>query len=332
MNPPRLFLSYRREDARGQAVLLANVLRERGAGEVFLDVTIRLGEDFVERIHTAIADCDVVLVLIGRQWQGPPNDSGVTRLHDASDWVHVEVRTALERGVRVVPVLVDGASVPPPADLPEPLRKLASRQAATFSTDHWRRDAHWIADELLGSQRAAPPTPEPVAVPAKAQQLPKGNLPQDVVVVAARSAYAEYLEASAYVCQPGRGFRPTATRLGFYFDRLIRREVPQILHVRDQVPWSAEHAAELRQRDEEHDSAVADLIERSFAPGSTWFGKRPNQTYDRFKVLLLSAPEDARTLVLPDAILHSGASAFTMGQRYVGSEVLAAGPATTAGL
>ncbi len=145
---------------------------------------------------------------------------------------------------------------------------------------------------------------------------------EDVVVVAARSAYGEYLEASAYVCQPGRSFRSSVRRIGFYFDRLLRREVPAILHIRDAVPWTLEHADQLRRRGEEHDAAIAHLIEISFRPGSIWFGQRPNAGYRDFKVLLLSPPSHDDTVLLPEPLHHAGASAFTMGQRYVDEEQL----------
>ena len=151
---------------------------------------------------------------------------------------------------------------------------------------------------------------------------------QDVVVVAARDAYGFYLSWAAYVCQSGRGFRPGLRRLGFYRRLKIEPEFPKILLQRDDVTFSREHAAELRQTDEPTDAALAELIDGTLSEGSRKEG-------DVHMVFLLTPPDDERTFVLDAPIRHDGAgrgAAWTMHQRYVYFERLERHPATTVDL
>ncbi len=73
--------------------------------------------------------------------------------------------------------------------------------------------------------------------------------PQDVVVVAASSAYGDYLRYSAYICQPGRSFREGTERMAFYADGSIKIEIPRILARRDNQPLTADSARDLASGD-----------------------------------------------------------------------------------
>ena len=90
---------------------------------------IEPGLDFAETIESAVANCDVLIALIGNAWAATIDDSGRRRLDDPDDLVTREIRAALDRNIRVIPVLVDGASPPEPADLPETLASFARRNA-----------------------------------------------------------------------------------------------------------------------------------------------------------------------------------------------------------
>lgn len=145
---PRIFISYRRDDSAGHAGRLYDRLRAHfGADRVFMDVTgIEAGIDFVEAIDSAVGGCDVLIAVIGRQWLKCTDNAGHRRLEDPHDFICLEVGSALKRKVRVVPVLVEGAVMPGPADLPERLRGLTRRQAVEL------RDTRWDADveDLIG--------------------------------------------------------------------------------------------------------------------------------------------------------------------------------------
>ena len=112
--PPRIFISYRREDAAGDAGRLADHLNRRfGRGQVFLDIdTIDPGTDFVRVLQSSLRETAAVLVVIGQRWTSVSYSSGVRRLDDAKDFVRLEVEESLGRDIPVVPVLVQGATMP----------------------------------------------------------------------------------------------------------------------------------------------------------------------------------------------------------------------------
>ena len=130
-----IFISYRRGETAWPARQLYEVLVARfGSGTVFKDVDdIEPGEDFVERITDAVAACDVLLALIGPHWLTMTDASGARRLDDPEDFVRLELSAALSRGVRVVPILVDGARMPRADELPPDLAPITRRQAVEIS-------------------------------------------------------------------------------------------------------------------------------------------------------------------------------------------------------
>ena len=146
---PGIFISYRHADALPHARLLQVNLRERFADRpVFMDLdSIEAGLDFEEVISDAINACGVMVVLIGPQWTTVAAEQGRRRLHEPDDYVRFEVRTALRRGVRVIPVLVEGARPPRQQELPPDLRTLARLNAFEMSCDHRYQ---FDADRLMG--------------------------------------------------------------------------------------------------------------------------------------------------------------------------------------
>ncbi|HEU5158814.1 MAG TPA: toll/interleukin-1 receptor domain-containing protein [Streptosporangiaceae bacterium] len=150
----QIFLSYRRGDVGGYAGRLTDALVQRlGAKNVFHDVTaIAPGQDFDEAINRALDDCDAVLAVIGPSWSAAVTSQGAPRLFEADDYVRLELATALKRKVRVVPVLVGGASMPAAADLPDDLRELVQRQAVVLHDETW----HQNVDAMVRSLRGEP--------------------------------------------------------------------------------------------------------------------------------------------------------------------------------
>jgi hypothetical protein len=146
----RIFICYRRLTTSHVAARLYDPLAEQfGEARVFLDVyAVRPGVDFVEEIGRSIASGTVLLVLIGQGWADARDDQGGRRLDDPGDVVRREVEAALERGLRVIPVLVDGASMPRPEDLPPSLAGLARRQAASLRHETFRDDVHRLVESL----------------------------------------------------------------------------------------------------------------------------------------------------------------------------------------
>jgi hypothetical protein len=138
-----IFLSYRREDTAPYARSLQSQLRERiPDAPVFLDMdSIEPGLDFAEVIREAVDSCAVLVALIGRQWATLADEEGRRRLDNPDDYVRFEVQTALERGVRVIPVLVDDARPLRQPQLPAELHRLARLNALKLSNDRYEYDA-----------------------------------------------------------------------------------------------------------------------------------------------------------------------------------------------
>jgi tetratricopeptide (TPR) repeat protein len=159
--PPRIFISYRREDAAGEAGRLADHLNRRfGRGQVFLDIdTIDPGTDFVRVLQSSLRETAAVLVVIGQRWTSVQDNAGARRLADAKDFVRLEVEESLGRGIPVVPVLVQGAAMPKPEDLPPSMASLTTRQAVTLDHAEFHDDANRLCDHLekmLGLEKASP--------------------------------------------------------------------------------------------------------------------------------------------------------------------------------
>ncbi|HEY9378278.1 MAG TPA: toll/interleukin-1 receptor domain-containing protein [Jiangellaceae bacterium] len=134
--PGRIFISYRRQETAWPARQLYDVMVERfGAEQVFKDVdNIEPGDDFVERITSAVGSCDVLLALIGPRWLTITDDeTGQRRLDNPDDYVRLEIQTALDRHIRVIPILIDDARMPRPNELPPNLAPLVRRHAVEIS-------------------------------------------------------------------------------------------------------------------------------------------------------------------------------------------------------
>jgi hypothetical protein len=116
----RVLISYRRADSDYPAGWLFDRLAEHfGRGRVFKDVdSLEPGDDFAEVITAAVSSCSALVAVIGQRWLTITDEHGQRRLDNPEDFVRLEIEAALTRGVRVIPVLVNGASMPRSADLP----------------------------------------------------------------------------------------------------------------------------------------------------------------------------------------------------------------------
>jgi TIR domain len=145
-----VFISYRRDDTAGYAGRLYDALTAHfGRDQVFIDVdSIRAGQNFADVIEEKIASCSVVIVLIGKVWLNSTNDRGVRRLDDPHDFVQLELVSALRRSVPVIPVLVGGAKMPRPDDLPAALAPLAHLNAIEIFDQLYRDSIRHLVDTL----------------------------------------------------------------------------------------------------------------------------------------------------------------------------------------
>jgi hypothetical protein len=136
----RIFISYRRGDTHGQAHALRERLIRSGyePSRVFMDVdSIAPGTPFAQQIEGELGSTGVMLVLIGRDWLGA---RGRRRLEDPADYIRLEISTALDRGIPMIPVLVEGTALPRRETLPEPLRPLIEKQTASLDNVSYEAD------------------------------------------------------------------------------------------------------------------------------------------------------------------------------------------------
>ena len=177
----RIFISYRRRDSAYVAGNLRDALQARfGTDSCFLDIdNIPFGADFRQYIGNAVGQCDVLLVLIGDQWLESTDDQGRRRIEDPSDYVRIEIESALKRNIPVVPVLVGEAKVPGASELPESIRDMAYRNAAEIRATRDQKNqierlvsglAEHLREKVSGAEEekpAAPPKEEPSARQAR---------------------------------------------------------------------------------------------------------------------------------------------------------------------
>ncbi|MGY0021956.1 toll/interleukin-1 receptor domain-containing protein [Streptomyces sp. cg35] len=125
-----IFINYRTGDGGEAAVLIDNDLRLRfGDDQVFRDRrAMEPGIHYPPEMARRLEASTVVLVLIGEHWLKVTDESGNRRIDDPDDWVHWEIRRALDLGKIVVPLLLDGAALPTKGELPSRIAQLAERQ------------------------------------------------------------------------------------------------------------------------------------------------------------------------------------------------------------
>lgn len=150
-HPPRIFISYRRADSIAVTGRIYDRLAMAfGAENVFKDMDkIPVGSDFRRVINSAVANCDVQLAIMGREWLMMANANG-RRLDDPNDFVRIEIESGLQNEhVLVIPVLVGNAPMPDPDALPASLRPLVYRHAAPIRNDpDFNRDIEWLINQI----------------------------------------------------------------------------------------------------------------------------------------------------------------------------------------
>jgi len=144
----RIFISYRRHDSADITGRIYDRLVQRfGKDQVFKDVdSIPLGVDFRDHLGNVVGRCNLVLAVIGDQWLTSAAAGGEHRLDDAKDFVRIELESALERRIPVIPLLVRGAAVPSDSELPKSLSALTYRNGISVRPDP---DFHRDMDRLI---------------------------------------------------------------------------------------------------------------------------------------------------------------------------------------
>ncbi|HUT35524.1 MAG TPA: toll/interleukin-1 receptor domain-containing protein [Planctomycetota bacterium] len=154
-----IFISYRRDDSQEVTDrIFRRLCRQFGKDSFFKDMqAIPLGRDFRQVVRQAIGQSAAVLVVIGRDWLTIRDAQGRQRLTLGNDFVRAEIGAALSLGVPVIPLLVGGAEMPAPDDLPGDIRDLAFRNAAVVRGGRdFERDMKRVVRDLAAYHPHSP--------------------------------------------------------------------------------------------------------------------------------------------------------------------------------
>jgi S1-C subfamily serine protease len=168
--PGRIFISYRRDDARGDARSIHDrLVRKFGEANVFMDVdSLLAGQRFDHQLDKALADCDVLLAVIGPRWMEALAEKA---RGEERDYVKDEIAAALKRQIVVIPVLVGQEERMPPmpraSELPEDIRDLALYQKHSITHESFSRNIEDLIAAINAVQKARRTSP-PWKVPAMA--------------------------------------------------------------------------------------------------------------------------------------------------------------------
>ncbi|MDQ6764279.1 MAG: toll/interleukin-1 receptor domain-containing protein [Bacteroidota bacterium] len=159
-----IFINYRVHDTAGETGRLVDRLKQHFSDDqIFMDIDkIEPGLDFTKAISKSLESCDIMLAIIGPHWLGVNPADNTSRIRNPNDWVKTEISTALQRDIRVVPVLVNGGQLPDAADLPQELQPLLLRQSYEISNKRWDYDTEQLINVLIKSGiTPKPPIPVP---------------------------------------------------------------------------------------------------------------------------------------------------------------------------
>ena len=139
-----VFVGSRRIDAPGYTGRVGErLINYFGAGQIFKDIeSLPPGVNYVDFIREKLQLAHVMVVVIGPNWANDP------RLHEANDLHREEIRTAIERGIHLLPVLVNGATMPSENQVPADIQPLLHRQAIEITDTRWDYDVGRVVENV----------------------------------------------------------------------------------------------------------------------------------------------------------------------------------------
>ncbi|MFN8243860.1 MAG: 4a-hydroxytetrahydrobiopterin dehydratase [Ferruginibacter sp.] len=171
----RIFISYRRTDSSDTNRVVNFLRREIGADKVFIDREMSPGTRWPDSIKKALAEADVMLLIIGPNWLFLQDEmSGKRRIDLETDWVRQEITTFLKlksgnKKLELIPVLVNGAKMPNKEYLDDELDSLCDFQSFNLGTAGEPSDFAGL--RTLLKKYGFSVNPPPVVTPIK-QPLP----------------------------------------------------------------------------------------------------------------------------------------------------------------
>jgi succinate dehydrogenase hydrophobic anchor subunit len=172
----KIFINYRRDDDPGFAqALFAHLARAFPPEQLFMDVdSIEPGLDFVRVLNDQVAQCDILISVVGKNWVDARDENGARRLDNPDDFVRIEIEAGLQHQKRVIPVLVGQAQMPRADQLPDTLKRFARHNAVRLTHERFRADTQAL---IISVQRALKVADESRAAKAQEEAVaqPKGK-------------------------------------------------------------------------------------------------------------------------------------------------------------
>ena len=139
-----IFINYRRDDSAGAAGRIYDRLAQAfGKDNIFMDVdNISTAVNFVQQLERELTNCKVFLCVVGHNWLNAKGEDGHRRLDQPDDYVRTEIAASIKRDITIIPILIDGARMPKPRELPDDIAPLAARQALDVNSVHFQRDVN----------------------------------------------------------------------------------------------------------------------------------------------------------------------------------------------
>jgi formylglycine-generating enzyme required for sulfatase activity len=211
----KIFINYRRGDDPGSVQALFALLAQAFAPEqLFMDVEyIEPGLDFRKVLAEKVAECDVLIAVIGKGWIDARDEHDTRRLDNPEDFVRIEIESALRQGKRVIPLLVSQAQIPRADQLPEGMKPLATRNALRLTHERFRSDVQGLITALqraLKSAEEQKPVPLPPLQPRPWLRRPAliGAVIGTAIVCAAIGVWISFAPLSLRPPEPARTTGP----------------------------------------------------------------------------------------------------------------------------
>jgi len=169
----RIFINYRRQDSKHAALYLRSLLAKRfGTNSIFRDLdSIKPGADFPAIIQSSIAGAAAFIVLIGKNWLTVKSKNKQIRLFEKHDYVRTEIESAMNLGIEIIPVMLNGATMPEAKNLPKSIEKLATMNGIELS---WLEGVTKIGQQVYEIEKRKAREKADAAKRAKNIELPTG--------------------------------------------------------------------------------------------------------------------------------------------------------------
>lgn len=179
-----IFINYRRDDEAGTAGRLYDHLIHRAdipRDNLFKDVdNIIPGTNFVDVLTYEVSRCELMISVIGRRWAEALDSSGNRRLDDPNDFVRIEIEAALQRGIPVIPLLIDGTPVPAAHTLPDSLKPLCQQHGVEVRNSNFEADVDRLVKAIEYHRNLKATEVPPTQPPPPPQQLEQEKIADSI--------------------------------------------------------------------------------------------------------------------------------------------------------